>query len=89
MTQDAIIEITRQSLTTAFLLAAPMLAAGLVVGLVVGILQAVTSIQEITLTFIPKIVAVVAALLYCMPWMMGKMHDFTQSLFIDYIQKVH
>jgi flagellar biosynthetic protein FliQ len=84
-----IIEIMRDSLTTAFMLAAPMLVAGLIVGVVVGILQAVTSIQEITLTFIPKIVAVVAVLLYSLPWLMTKMHDFTHGLYVDVIRQVH
>jgi len=80
MTPDTALDLFRQALLTALLLSAPMLAAGLVVGLVVSIFQAVTSIQEMTLTFIPKMLAVILALLISLPWMLGLMTRFTTQL---------
>ena len=61
--------------------AAPMLGFGLLVGLLVSIFQAATQIQEMTLTFIPKIVAVALALLFFMPWIVTKLVHFTTTLF--------
>ncbi len=63
------------------LVAAPMLIAGLVVGVLISIFQTATSIQDQTLTFIPKIVAVLVVLLIALPWMMQLMTDFTARLF--------
>ena len=62
------------------LLALPMLGIGLLVGLMVGIFQATTQIQEMTLTFIPKIVAVFVALIIFAPWILGKLMDYTTNL---------
>ena len=66
---------------TTLLVAAPMLVSGLIVGLLVSIFQAVTSIQEMTLTFIPKIVVVFLALVLFAPWMLEIMMAFTINLF--------
>ena len=63
------------------MVSAPMLAFGLIVGLVISVLQAVTQIHEMTLTFIPKIVAVAFALLMFLPWMINLLTDFTTRLF--------
>jgi len=65
------------------MISAPVLSIGLVVGLVVSVFQAATQIQEMTLTFVPKIVAVGAALVIFGPWMMKSMVTFTQKLFIS------
>lgn len=81
MTQDFIVGFGKEALKTALLLSAPMLGFGLIVGVAVSIFQAVTSIQEMTLTFIPKIVAVVVALVLFLPWMLQLMSDFTINLF--------
>jgi flagellar biosynthetic protein FliQ len=62
------------------LLSAPLLLIGMVVGLAVAIFQATTQIQEMTLTFVPKIVAVMLALLFFSSWMLIKMTDYTQDL---------
>ena len=62
------------------MLALPMLGIGLLVGLMVGIFQATTQIQEMTLTFIPKIVAVFIALIVFAPWILGKILDYTTNL---------
>ena len=70
-----------EAIKTAISLAAPMLIAGLLVGLLVSVFQAATSINEMTLTFIPKMLAVAVALIFFFPWMMQTMVMFTQDLF--------
>ena len=70
-----------EAIKTAIMLAAPMLLAGLLVGLLVSIFQSATSINEMTLTFIPKMLAVACALLFFLPWMMQTMLAFTTDLF--------
>ncbi len=69
------------SIKTAISLTAPLLLAGLAVGLLVSMFQAATSINEMTLTFIPKMLAVAVALIFFFPWMMQTMIVFTQDLF--------
>ena len=69
------------AIKTAISLAAPMLLSGLAVGLLVSVFQAATSINEMTLTFIPKMLAVAVALIFFFPWMMQTMVLFTQNLF--------
>lgn len=80
MTPDYILELARQSLTVTLLLAAPALIAALVVGVIISILQAITQVQEPTLTFVPKIIAVFAVLLFLGTWMANTMLSFTQQL---------
>lgn len=70
---DFFFSIGEQALTTTFMVAGPILACALVVGLVVSLVQAVTQIQEATLVFIPKVVAVVAVLFLLGPWMLDEM----------------
>ena len=89
MDQAFIIDFAMESIKTTLLLSAPMLGFGLVTGLVVSIFQAVTSIQELTLTFIPKILAVFFSLLLFFPWLLQLILSFTSKIFInfpDYIQ---
>jgi len=81
MTPQMVVEIGREALTVTLLVAAPMLGFGLVVGVVISIFQAVTQINEITLTFVPKILAVAAALLIFLPWIISTMTDFTRHMF--------
>jgi len=83
MTELTVIQIARQAVELTLLISAPMLLAGLVVGLIISIFQAVTQIQEMTLTFVPKIVAVMLALLITFPWMMRKLVDFTQNIILE------
>ena len=80
MTPDFVIGFARQAVEMTLLLALPMLGIGLAVGLSVGIFQAVTQIQEMTLTFIPKIVAVFAALIFFGPWILEKITTYTTNL---------
>ena len=77
MTPEFVIDFAKDALILTILLSAPMLGIGLLVGLAVSIFQAVTSIQEMTLTFVPKIIAVFLALLFFAPWMLEKATTFT------------
>jgi flagellar biosynthesis protein FliQ len=78
--QDVVLELAMQALTLAFKVAMPLLLAGLVVGLVVSVFQAVTQIQEMTLSFIPKIVASAAVLAVAGPWMLAQMVAYMTAL---------
>jgi len=70
MTQQVVVALARRALTTGILVSGPVLLAGLTVGLIVSVIQAVTSVREITLVMIPKILAVVATLFVLLPWML-------------------
>ncbi len=83
MTPEFIVGFGKEAIGITLLLAAPMLGLGLIVGLMVSIFQAVTQIQEMTLTFIPKILAVMFALVLFFPWMMRLMIDFTSNILIN------
>lgn len=80
MTPEYVVHLGQQSIYLMLLISAPMLIAGLVVGLGISILQAVTQIHEVTLTFIPKILVVSLALLIALPWMIQKLIDFMIAL---------
>ncbi|SHN67996.1 flagellar biosynthesis protein FliQ [Desulfovibrio litoralis] len=83
MTQDFVIGFGRQSIELALIISLPMLGIGLIVGLIVSIFQAATQIQEMTLTFIPKIICIFLALLFSFPWIMDKMITFTREVFTN------
>ena len=83
MTPEFITGFFFEAIKTTMLLAAPMLLAGLTVGLLVSIFQAATSISEMTLTFIPKMLAVGAALIFFFPWMLQTMIAFMENLFTN------
>jgi len=84
MTEQFIVDFALDSIKTTLLVSAPMLGFGLVTGLVISIFQAVTSIQELTLTFIPKILAVFFALFLFFPWLMHLMLSFTEKILINF-----
>ncbi len=88
MTQQFAVEICKDAVWTSLVIAAPMLIAGLVVGIVVSILQSVTQIQEMTLTFIPKILAVVSVMILVLPWIMNVLIGYTTEIF-SLIASVH
>ncbi|MBU1707000.1 flagellar type III secretion system protein FliQ, partial [bacterium] len=73
MTEQLAIYLTSHTLTTALMVSAPMLLAGLIVGVILSIFMAVTQINEMTLTFVPKIVVTLLALMYFLPWMSQKL----------------
>ena len=81
MTPQTVIAIAREALTVTLLVASPMLVFGLVIGLIISIFQAVTQINEMTLTIVPKIVAVAVSLLIFLPWMISLLIDFTRHMF--------
>ncbi|BDV41463.1 flagellar biosynthetic protein FliQ [Geotalea uraniireducens] len=81
MTPELVVQLARRSFEVTLLLSAPLLIAGLVIGLLISIFQAVTSIQEATLAFAPKIIAVMLALVIFFPWMMSYMGDFTREVY--------
>lgn len=83
MTAEFVIGFARQSIELTLMIAMPMMAVGLIVGVVVSIIQAATQIQEMTLTFVPKIISMFLALLFAFPWIMNKMVTFTQELFLN------
>jgi flagellar biosynthetic protein FliQ len=80
MTPEFVVSIASEAIKLTLLLSAPLLGVGLLVGLVVAILQATTQVQEMTLTFVPKIVAVLLALLAAAPWMLAKMTSYTSQI---------
>ncbi len=80
MTEQMVVFLARRTLITGLMVVGPLLLAGLVVGLAVAIFQAVTSIREMTLTMIPKIVAVVGVLLWLLPWMLKVVVGYTANV---------
>ena len=83
MGQDTVISLATQAMTLAVKIAGPILLAGLIIGLLVSIFQAVTSIQEQSLSFIPKIVGVAALIVLLGPWMLDQLVTYTQNLFLS------
>lgn len=81
MTPGTVMEIGRQAIEVALLVAAPLLITALVVGLIISVFQAATQINESTLQFVPKLVAIFAALILLGPWMLQYLIDYIQRLF--------
>lgn len=80
MTDGVVLQIAQEALWEMVLLAGPILALGLAVGLVVSLLQAVTQINEQTLSFVPKLAAMMLGFLFFGPWMLTTLVDFTRQL---------
>ncbi|MBQ7618347.1 MAG: flagellar biosynthesis protein FliQ [Desulfovibrio sp.] len=83
MSPEFAIGFGRQAIELTLTMALPMLGVGLAVGVLVSVIQAATQIQEMTLTFIPKILSMFIALLMAMPWLMERMLTFTREVFIN------
>ncbi len=83
MNQDTVPQLAMQAITIALKIAGPFLIAGLIVGLLVSIFQAATSIQEVTLSFIPKIVVTGAVIVVGGPWMLSQLIGYTQQLYLS------
>jgi flagellar biosynthetic protein FliQ len=81
MTPQTVMEIGRQALEVTLLVSAPLLMAALIVGLIVSIFQAATQINESTLSFIPRLVAMFITLIFAGPWMLQLMIDYIRRLF--------
>jgi len=80
MTPEFVIAFAKQAILLTIYLSMPMLGLGLIAGLAISIFQAVTQIQEMTLTFVPKIIAVFLGLLFAAPWMMEELTSFTANV---------
>ncbi len=80
MTPEFVVGFAQEAIKVTILVAMPMLGLGLIVGLAVSIFMATTQIQEMTLTFVPKILAVLMGLLFFLPWMLQQLMDFTQNV---------
>jgi flagellar biosynthesis protein FliQ len=81
MNPEIVVNLLQQALETTILVSAPLLLAALVTGLVVSVFQAATQINEMTLSFIPKLVVIFLVAVLAGPWMLGLMVDFTRRLF--------
>jgi len=86
MSADLAAQMLQETLKVIGLLAGPVLLVCLVVGVVVGLLQAITQIHEMTLTFIPKMVAVALALIALLPWMLRTLGDFSREILMNFPQ---
>jgi flagellar biosynthesis protein FliQ len=80
MNQDVVVSLSMDAMELGLKSALPLLVAGLVVGLLISVFQAITQIQEMTLTFIPKILVTVLVLVIAGPWMLGELLTYTQDL---------
>lgn len=83
MTPEFVVGFARQAIEMTLVIALPMLGIGMVVGIAISIIQAATQIQEMTLTMVPKIIAIFIALLLAFPWIMDKMTSYTTNLFLN------
>ncbi|MEW6658398.1 MAG: flagellar biosynthesis protein FliQ [Thermodesulfobacteriota bacterium] len=81
MSPELVIGVARQAIQVTLLVALPILGIGLVVGVVVSLVQAATQIQEMTLTFVPKIISIFVGLLLLLPWIMSHLMTFTLEIF--------
>ena len=88
ITQEAIMDITRTAIYTMIITSAPLLLVSLIVGLIISLFQTVTSIQEQTLSLVPKILCVVLALMLCGSWMLDNMSGFMVDLWSDFSRYV-
>lgn len=84
ITQDAVLDIARDAIFNIIIVSAPLLLISLIVGLIISIFQTVTSIQEQTLTFVPKILAVFITLMLAGSWMMNTMIEFVNTLWSNF-----
>lgn len=83
MNEAIVLGLAKESLTVALLVGAPILGVSLVIGVVVSIIQAVTQVNEMTLTFVPKLIGVFVAMLIFGPWMMQTLLGFSAGLFAN------
>jgi flagellar biosynthesis protein FliQ len=81
MGHETLLDLAKSTLLTALLISAPALLIGMAIGLLVSFFQTVTSLQEQTLTIVPKMLAVLATLVVLMPWILGTLREYTAALF--------
>lgn len=85
MTEELVIELLKEVFFTVFIILLPILGVSLVIGIIISIFQAATSIQEMTLTFVPKILITALAIIFLLPWIMDKMIAMTNKMFTMFI----
>jgi flagellar biosynthesis protein FliQ len=88
MNQDTVVNLATQAMSLALKVAGPLLLVGLVIGLIVSLFQAVTQIQEQSLSFIPKIIGVAVLIVVLGPWMLGQLVSYAQNLWMSIPQLV-
>jgi flagellar biosynthesis protein FliQ len=88
MDMGMVIYIFRNSIMQLIILSLPVLVIGMVVGLVISVIQATTSLQEQTLTFVPKIIAILMTIIFLGPWMLTSMQEFTMKIIMMIPQMV-
>ena len=81
MDPQSAVDVCREALISAVIIGSPLLVVGMAAGLVVGLMQALTQIQDQTVAFVPKILAMAAVLVACMPWLVQQMVDLTRQAF--------
>jgi len=81
MGHETLLDLCKSTLVTALMICAPALLVGMTVGLMISLFQTVTSVQEQTLTIVPKMLAVVTTIVLLMPWILGTLYDYTTKLF--------
>ncbi len=81
MTEELVVEVLTEVFFTVFTILTPILGVSLVIGIIISVFQAATSIQEMTLTFVPKILFTAVAIIFLIPWMIEKMIGITLKLF--------
>ncbi len=89
MNPDVVVRIAKETIEVTLYVSLPIMGVGLLVGVLVSLFQAVTQIHEMTLSFVPKIIAVLLTLLFLLPWMMQKMVFFTEQLIRQLPQYIH
>ena len=80
--EDAV-NLAQQALITCLILCAPVLIVGMLVGLLIGLAQALTQVQDQTVAFVPKLVAMVAVLIVCLPWLVQRMMEYSELLIVS------
>lgn len=88
MTEELVMSISGETLKTMMLIAGPMLIAAMVIGIIVSVLQAITQINEATLTFIPKMVAIILVLVIMAPWMLEVLQNYSSEIFGNFAEWV-
>jgi flagellar biosynthesis protein FliQ len=83
MDPQAAVDLSREALVIATIIAAPALVAGMVVGLIIGLLQALTQIQEQTVAFVPKLLAMAVAIGLTLPWVLTRLLEYTRELIMN------
>ncbi|MDW3094371.1 MAG: flagellar biosynthesis protein FliQ [Gammaproteobacteria bacterium] len=83
MTPESVLDLTQNAMWTAVIVAGPMLMIALAVGLVIGMFQAATQINEMTLSFIPKLFALFLTLVFAGPWLLATLMNYTQNLILS------